>query len=335
MWYGEIFGPINLTLGGKAKTNKKLAQYKNYVEFQNVFARLVKKALARYSFEGLPDTVNERVLKMSLLFHGSVCFFEKEGNLLALPAMPNSNLTLYGDFKSCFVYGRNGYHAEIPLYIHGGADSKIVDKGYMTLPSNTPSGVWVRENEMVYPFLNYCVAYAEKIADTQRTLDVTRSNMKRPYIVVAEEQVVPSIKKFMEDKNDNVDYVVSSGVFDVNKVNVIPFQSTPENLKACTDLVEWYMNDFDALCGLNSNANSDKKERLIVDEVNANNESIEQSVDSVVEYMQSQLDDVNKYFGTNITIGVTNKEDDEDDDVFGMDSDSGSESMAAGRSDSE
>lgn len=334
MWYGEIFAPINLTLNGKVKTNKKLAQYKNNIEFQNVFARLVKIALSRYGFENLPETVNDRVLKMALLFHGSVCFFEMEGNVLALPAMPNANLTLYGDFKNCFVYGRNGYNANIPLFIHGGDDSKIVNEGYKTLPENKrPRGVWVRENELVFPFLNYCITYADKIADCMRTLDVSRTNIKRPYIITAEEQIVNSVKRFFEDRDDNVNYIVSSGVFPADKINLLPIQTTSDSLKACTDLIEWYLNDFYTLCGLNSNANSDKKERLLVDEVNANNESTASNIDSMLNYIQAQLDDVNKYLGTNITIVKNTEEVDEDDDLFGLDKDTGRNEVGSGRSD--
>lgn len=301
-WYEGLFNCINISLGGKNSTSRKLAKYKNYTEFQNVFARLVKKALARYEFEDLPDTVNERVLKLSFLYHGSACFFEEAGNVIALPATPNANLNIYGDFKSCFVYGRNGYNKEIPLYVHGGADSQLINKGFGNRITAKPKGVWVRENELVYPFLNYCINYADKIADSMRTLDVSRHNIKRPYIIPAEEQVVPTVKKFFDERNDNVDFVVSTGIFPADKVNVLQIPAGAENLKACTDLIEWYMNDFDNLCGKNSNANPDKKERLLVDEVNANNESTEANIDSLITYVQSQLDDVNDYFGTSIRI---------------------------------
>ena len=332
-WYSDLFGSINLTLGGKAPNHKKLAQHKNWIEFQNSFARLVKKGLARYEFEGLPETVNERVLKQAFLYHGSACFFEKEGNVLALPAMPDSNLTLYGDFKSCFVYGRNGYNAKVPLIIPGGAESSLVDKGFRN-GDTKPIGVWVRENEMVYPFLNYCITYAEKIADTMRTLDVTRKNMKRPFIVVVEEQQVNSAKRFFEDRDMNVEYVLSSGIYDPSKVNVVNFEKVVENVKTSTDLIEWYLNDFDNLCGKNSNSNPDKKERLLVDEVNSNNESRKSEFDSMLEYMNSQLDLVNKSFGTNIKVVKREEEDNNDDIRRVADNSDGADMGGAGRSDS-
>ena len=329
----NLFNCIDLSLGGKSKTNKRIAQFKNQVEFMNALNRLVEKALARYDFEGLPETVNDRVLKMALLFHGSVCFFEKDGGILALPAAPNSNLNLYGDYKSCFVYGRNGFNDTIPLFIPGTDEAKIVGKGFYTLNQNEkPRGVYVRENKMTYPFINYCIAYAEKISDTMRTIDVVRKNIKRPFVVTAEEQLVPTVKKFFEDRDDNVEYIVSSGVFPADKVAILPIETNADSMKCATDLIEWYYNDFDNLCKKNSNANPDKKERLLVDEVNANNESKEADEDSFRDYLSNQLDFVNECLGTSIKL----KEVEENDAVLsvGGDTNSGTDSsVGSGRSD--
>lgn len=323
----NLFNCIDLNLGGKSKTNKRLAQWKNHVEYMNALARLVERALARYDFEGLPDTVNDRVLKMSLLFHGSVCFFEKNGSVLALPATPNSNLNLYGDYKSCFVYGRNGFNETIPLFIQGADESKDIKRGFMTLNQNEkPRGVYVRENKLTYPFINYAMTYAEKIADTMRTIDVTRANIKRPFVITAEEQLVPTVKKFFEDRDDNVNYIVSSGVFPADKINILPIETNAEAMKCATDLIEWYFNDFDNLCLKNSNSNPDKKERLLVDEVNANNQSTEDNDESFRDYLTAQLDFVNECLGTDIRL----KEVKDDDAIQGLGINGGYGSLGSG-----
>lgn len=336
MWYGPIFGCINLNLNGKAPKQNRLAAFKNNVTFQNVFARLVKKGLSRYEIEGLPDTCSERVVKTALLYHGSVGFFEKEGSILALPAAPGSDITLNGDFKSMFVYGRNGYNEQVPLYVPGGANSAEVNKGVLRTNDKTPRGVWVRENELVYPFLNYCIDYADKIADTFRTLDVSRFYLKRPGVFVAEEQAVPSLKKFFDSMENNQPYdIVSTGIYDVSKVNLLEIQSSVDNIKGCTDLIEWYMNDFDNLCFKNSNSNPDKKERLLVDEVNSNNEATDAQGDSFIEFLQEQLDFVNESLGTSLSVKI-NKEEKENDDIRGMDRDTDEPAVGgSGSSDSD
>lgn len=325
MWYNRFFNCINTNFG-ENMTGHKLAQWKNNIELQNIFIRLCNKALSRYDFEGLPDTVNERVLKQALLYHGSVGFFEKEGNVLCLPAQPSNGVTLYGDFRTMYVYGRNGYNEQINIFVPGGAESSLINKPVSDYVSyKEPTGVWMRENPFCFPFIQYCMSYAERIADSMRVLDINRHHMKIPYIIVADEQVIPTVKKTMQQVDDNVNYIVSSGVFPVDRVNIIQTPIGPDTLKTTTDLIEWYYNDFDELCGKNSNSNPDKKERLLVDEVNANNESTKTSINELIDFMQTELDFVNKSLGTNIT--VKKKEEDEDDDICGMDTDAGSEEM--------
>ena len=327
----EMFNCIDVNLGGKCKTNKRLAKFKNNLVFINTFVYLCEKALARYDFEDLPKTVDDRVLKMALLYHGSVCFFDKEGSILALPATPNSNLNLYGNYKSCFVYGRNGFNEQIPLFIPGADESNTLKRGFFTLNiDKQPRGVYVRENKHNYPFINYCFQYAEAIADTYRTLDVVRQNIKRPFVIAAEEQLIPTIKKFFDDRNDNMDYIVSSGIFPADKIQILPFETQESALKAATDIVEWYMNQFDEKCYKNSNANPDKKERLLVDEVNSNNQSRESSEESFRKYFEEQLDYVNECLGTSIKL----KEVETNDAIQGLGGNAANIGMGSGRSDS-
>ena len=329
MWYGPVFNCINLNLGGKAMKQSKLAEMKNNVTFQNIFVRLVKKALSRYEIEGLPETCSERVVKMALLYHGSVGFFEREGSVLALPATPGADITLNGDYTHMYVYGRNGYNEKIALYVPGADDSKLVGKGFSGQPEGEKRGVWVRENEMVYPFLNYCIDYADRISDTYRTFDIGRFWLKMPGVFVAEEEALPSIKSLIDGlKNNELYNVVSSGIYDVGKVNFFDLKYSADNISKCTDSIEWLYNDFDNLCFKNSNSNPDKKERLLVDEVNSNNESTEAQSNSFSEYLQEQFDFVNKCLGTNIKIKI-NKEEPKNENIQRVDRNAAGDNMGS------
>lgn len=307
----SIFSSIYID--SKSKTSKKMAQYKNEVEFMNVYANLVNEALDRYKFNGLPDTVNERVVLEALLWYGSVGFFMKNGQVLALPGMPTSSFTLYGDPTAMNVFGRNGYVEEIPLYIPNGDDSVTVRRSTDGVVSKDGTGVWVRENKLAFPFINYCIEYADKIADTLRTLDTTRMNIKRPYVVVAEESIINSVKSFFNKRDSNEEYIISSGVFPADKIKLLPFDSNPENLRDCTMLVEWYYNQFRQLEGMRAPSTVDKKAQVSVPELNRDESITASKDDNVVSYLQKQLDFVNEKLGTNITVESNlNKEDEED-----------------------
>lgn len=299
MWCDNLF---NIYIKDGDITRKKLAKYKNIRSFQNVFARLVNDALQRYSFKNLPETISERVLKEALLWRASAIFFEKNDNLLCLPGGATENFNVYGDTKYGYVWGRNGFNEKIELYIPGSDESSFLSDTMNGKGSKNYKGVFVRENRILFPFMEYCIEYAEAISDSMRTLDIVRANLKQPFIIVAEESTIGTVKKFMDSRANNEEYIVSSGVFPVDKIKLLPIDTNSTSLKDTTDLIEWYYNKFSELCGVNSNANPDKKAEITSLEINANNEITDVQSDKVIDCLEEHIDIVNKIFGTNIKV---------------------------------
>lgn len=315
--YG-LFNCIDLSLGGKSKgTQRKIAEFKNNIAFQNAFHHFALQALSRYKIDNLEPCMSDRVVHTAMLYHGAICVFEKDGAILALPAAPCGNPNLNGDYKSCWVYGRNGFNEEIPLYIPGADETNLMKKGYVTLNQNSkPRGVLIRENQFMYPFINFVIDYSEKVADAQRTIDTLRNHLKHPFVVACERELIPTVQKYFDQMSANQSVVVvDTGIFPVDKVNVIPMDISPETIKTTTDLIEWYYNDFYRKQFINSNANPDKKERMSTVEVNSNNESTLKGEDEFRDYLTGQLDFCNECLGTNLKL----KEEPKDDDVQRMD----------------
>lgn len=292
----------SIFIDGKGMTSKKMNKYKNIQEFQNVFVQLVNEALQRYTIENLPESCNERVVLESLLWYGSVCFFEKAGQILALPGTPSADFTLYGAPTKAIVYGRNGYNETIKLYIPDGDNSALVRQN--TFGGTEPiegSGVWVRENYMVYPFIYYVMEYAEKIADTYRTLDITRANIKRPYVITAEESIINSVKEFFNKRDNNESYIISSGVFPADKINILPFDQNPENIRDCTGLIDFYFAKFRELEAISASpATIDKKAEITIPELNQNAGAQDATINTVKNVLEPELDFANKCLGTNM-----------------------------------
>lgn len=296
---------MSIYMDGKSMTSKKLNAFKNRIEFQNVFASMANEAThGRYRIDNLPEGCNERVVLQSLLWYGSVCFFKKAGQILALPGLPTNNWTLNGDPTHCLVYGRNGYTEDIKLFIPNGENSALVRStvGGLT-ESFDGTGVWCRENEMAYPFIFYVIDFAEKIADTYRTLDVTRANIKRPYVVTAEESIIESVKSFFNKRDNNEEYIISSGIFPADKINLLPFDQNPENIRDCTQLIDFYYAKFRELESISSApATIDKKAEITIPELNQNQGAQQAIADSVANVLQRELDFANKCLGTNMSV---------------------------------
>ena len=306
-WFTPFFN-INLCGGDTGAGNiKRLTKYKNKVVWQNVFSNLLLDGLNRYKFEGLKDTaISERVLKQSLLWYGSAAIFEKDGSLLALPCVPNgAGWNIYGDPAEGWLFSTIGQLNEpVKLYLPDSDESAFLKRtNGVKNASAKLKGVFIRENDICFPFIRQVCFYADAIADCMRSLDVVRQNIKRPYILTAEESIVNTVKKFFKDRDENASYIISTGIFPADKINLLPFATNSEALKDVTALIDWYHNKYKELCGVDNNANIDKKgENLITREIEVNEEYTDASIDKVIAAIQSGLDNVNKLYGTNITV---------------------------------
>lgn len=330
-WYDGIW-QVPLDMGGSRKNRKRLADYKNMLSFQIVFQRLAEDAINRYEIDGLPETISKRVVLQSLLWHGNVIFFEKGGNLFALPGCPSGEYNVYGEPAMAEVYSVNGYFNEpVKLYLPGSDESTFLKRTDRTAPAKA-QGVIVWENKQRYPFINSVFYYAERISDTLRTLDVVRENIKTPQIFFCEESVKNSVERFLEDRESNMSAIISTGVFEVDKVKTVPIDPKGTALSDITALIEWYENKFRELCGTDNNGQMDKKgENLVQAEVEVNDEYTNLGVDKCIETMQEYFDYVNDIFGTSITVKKKEEEADvseEESDISG--DDNGGESNISG-----
>lgn len=320
MWFDGNFC-IYLYGGDIGKLNKgRLSKLKNDLQFISQFNIKMMDAEHRYSIKGLPDTISERVVLQSLIWYGSVVFFDKNGNLMALPGVPSGDgFNVNGDVGSAWVFGRNGaFNEEVKIYLPGSDEDVFLAETNGYSSSKKYKGVMVWENYQRFPFMNQVMIFARAISDTMRTLDVCRANIKNPYIVVSEESVVPTVKEYFNKRDNNEEYIISSGIFPADKVKVLPLVTNSESLTGITSLIEWYEAKWRELCGVENNSQMDKKgENLIEAEVSVNDEYTSQSLDKVIKCIQEGLDDVNKIFGTNITVEKNavdeEKEDSEDD----------------------
>ena len=287
---------------------KKFAKAKNNLEFMNWFSTLQRYSEYRYEFEGLPETVNERVLKQGLLWFGSVAFFDKDDSLICLPAKGTELINVYGDYMKAWVFGRNGFNECIDLYTAGQDESSFVTKSINGGNSHKGKGVLVRENYMFYPFINYVYSYAWKIANASRTLETCAFHYKRPYLVTCKEEVLPTVKKYFEKVGDNEEFVCSTGIFDAADVQAIPLGLPAGALDDVEQLCDYYLNQFLTLCGLDNNQQIHKAERVNTMEVEANDESIDTNIQPLCEYINEQLEYVNKNFGVNIKCNAMKEE---------------------------
>lgn len=298
LWYQYCFGNLPL----KNLNERKLAKYETDREFINNFQRLFNLSLNTFEWTGLPETCNERFLEMSLLLYGAAIIVEQEGAYINLAFAQGANINVYGEPMNGYGYGLNGFNKEYNLYIDGAEQSSVVVDGIAQKGSKKYDAVMCRDSRTAYPYVNYLLTAAQRLTRAMRTMDVISQNLKQPVIITCEESMVNSVKENLNQRGDNVSAIISSGKLPIDSFKVWDTKVNPDTLKVMWEHFERLDSQVKELMGINNLAQVDKKERLLVDEVNANNEATEESVEHRLVERQKFCERVNKAFGLEISV---------------------------------
>ena len=250
--------------------------------FGRLFGLFANLTLSRFIWENLPPSIEERHIELPLFQHGEVFVFEhKDYGLVALPCSSTGELNIYGEPTRVNV---TGYGQTIGVY-------------------NISDGVRIINNDMRIPSILNTLYYANMIDKTDETMLKNLDKLKLPYIITTTKENEHSYKllidKIMRGEDAIfIDTMLSNGgklgieVLNTNVPYLIgDLQQHKNNL----------MDDFLTIVGLNNtSANNDKKERLLVDEVNVNNGQILMYLDLDYKHRERACEEINKKFGTNI-----------------------------------
>lgn len=323
MWFNGFFGCINPFEFCKGMTKSKQAKFRNSQELQNQLMRWVNIALNLYEYDGVPDSVDIRMLEMSFLLRGAGMIAEIQGNLFSLICAPGGNYNLYGNPLTAYGYGLNGFNEEFKLWVPG-SDVPLTRKGVQKQESKSFNAVMGFDNKARFPYINYIATEAMRLADIKRAEDVIRSNLKRPAIIAVEESQVSSVQTAIRSKDSNEEaIVIGLSGFSPDSAKVWDLKTDPTLLSAFADAYEREENILRDIFGLNSLPNQDKKERLITNEADANNQATQSSADIRLNAREEFLEHVNEAFGINMSVRLRVEPleeggEDDVDDVPGM-----------------
>lgn len=288
MWLSNMFPWFDYNTLSK----KKVALYENDIEFQNMFYNLLNILMYSFSIEGLPDSCNERFFKLNLIFNGYAALIKDPDlgylSLGVRPTVNSSQLNIYGEFPDVMAFGWNGFNKQYTNYMYG--------------TDNTDAeAVICRDNDMMYPMINIIWMYAKRLTDTMRTLDITARKLKTPYFITCDEAQKSSIKKILEDVDFNQDSIIANRSTMPNEFNVLQTGVQPESVRVLWEHYSNLESEIRTFLGINSATNLDKKERLVVDEAEANDILTDINIQYRLKSYQQFCDTVNNLWGLNIS----------------------------------
>ena len=259
----------------------------NNTTFIDYLNRLRLIATSLFTWENLDNyagTGASRFLEQSLYDNGRACFVQdSELGFLALKVNPSDKLNVY----------------ELPIKVN--AWSIGYNKEY-----KFDDIVYIMNNELQLPTANTINLFAYRLYETERTIDTNLLAQKTPILIEGDTKTILTLKNVYMQYSGNIPFIFGNKQFDIsNKLNVLKTDAP-----YLIDKLEIHKHEIWNECltylGID-NANTDKKERLITDEVESNNELINYYLNCFYKTRKRACDQIKEMFGIDIKI-VLNKD---------------------------
>lgn len=259
---------------------RKQAQTLTNLTFSDYYYRLMLLARSRFEWKNLPNGIEERWIEKYLFTEGDCLFFEDQTmGLMVTKATHAGNLNAYDEPTKLKPYGTN-YNGKVY--------------------TNNVDCVLIQNNDCGIPTHPTIELYASRLAELSRTIDINVNAQKTPVVILCSEQQRKTVKTVFNQWNGFEPLILGDKDLDLNGFKAMNTQAPIvfDKLQLQKHAV-W--NECMTFLGI-ANANQDKKERLVTDEVNANNNQIELAAQLMLKSRQQAAEKINAMFGTNITV---------------------------------
>jgi hypothetical protein len=266
----------------KIKSYKSVAQSINNRIYTDYFYRLMLISKSLFEWHNLPNGIDERWIERYLFTEGE-CIFYKDPNLgLMVTKMGDTGpLNYYDEPTNVMPYAFN--------YTYNGP--QLI---------NNENCVIIRNNDDGVPTLPTIQIYAQKLTNIDRTIDVNIENQKTPVVILCSDKQKLSMKQVINQRNQNEIAIYGDKNLDLSQIKTLDLRS-PIVFDKLQIQKHSVWNECMTFLGIN-NANQDKRERLVTDEVSANDEQVRASEDTMLKTREHACKLINKMFGTNIYV---------------------------------
>lgn len=262
---------------------KSIASRLNNLTYTDYYYRLSLLAKSVFKWENLPNGIDEKWIEKYLFNEGKCMFFkDPEKGLMVAKCTIGGNLNYYDEPTSLIPVATN----------YGEAKSYV----------NNEECILIRNNDDMIPTRPTIELFALRLTEISRTIDVNINAQKTPVLIRCSDKARLTLKNVYSQWNGNEPVIYGDKNLDTEGFDVLKTDS-PIVFDKLQIQKHSIWNECMTFLGIN-NANMDKRERLVDDEVMANNEQIELSAEVMLKSRQLACELINKMFGTNISVSL-------------------------------
>ena len=269
-----------------SRNKQALEVYKN-VNFTRIYDYYKMLALNMFTWENLPETMNSRYIENALFEHG-LCLVNNDENLgfISVPCNYGANMNINGESTEVITSGYN--YIKTINYI------------------NNKDCVLIRNNDLAKATRDYIANYAERMLEVEMCIRANINQQKFPWFINATEKTKKSLE-IIFDKVENFEpFILANKEIGLGD-NALEVLTMPTPFVA--DKLNQYKYELEReiLTFLSLNNNFEKKERLLTDEINSNNDFISTNAMLMYKNRLQACKEINKKFGLNVKV-LPNKE---------------------------
>ena len=246
--------------------------------------RFRKIATSIFFFFYLPPSMDSRYIEQCLYFTGTAALlYTEEYGFINTKAACSGDMTIYG------------LPSQINCYSYSFNDMRNVYNGLVDGIAKDSEAILVMNNWDRVPTVNTVQLFAARLAEADRVCDINIRAQKTPLIVLIDKQQELSMKNAYAQIDGNTPVIFG----DKNQLDLKKIQSLNTSSPYVVDKIMEYKkqiwDEFLTFVGLNNLA--EKKERLIADESNSNNEVINMNLQSYLAPRKKACEQFNEKFG--------------------------------------
>ena len=252
--------------------------------FHDNLVRLSMLAQTVFKWNGLPNGIDEKHLERYLFNEGRCMFYHdsKVGWIIT----------------KCTDAGSLNFYDEPTKLLPVATNAEALD---LNAKDPRTDCVLIYNNDYAYPTARTIMMYAARLTEMQRTIDINIHAQKTPVLIKASDKTRLSAKQIYAKWSGFEPLIITDkNMADGVEMEVLSIAAPVVFDKLSIEKNKLW-NECMTFLGIN-NANMDKRERLVDDEVQANNEQIGYSAEVMLKSRQRAAEAMSKLCGCEITV---------------------------------
>lgn len=268
--------------------------------YERMYIRVLTEiATNRFEWKGLPDEIDKRFLELELFRHALCVFFydDEFERYFALRGSGAGKWNMYDNPVTFRVIGNTMISRTLNA---GRTYTRVGDEDFAIDAQCVP--IW--GNTLRTPDWDIVYLQCTKLADVERTIEITLKGMRMPFLIAVDDSKRLSLVNLMRQHDEGLPVIYGTeAMMDTldQQIKLLDLGIDKEivlNLQIAKSKI-W--NETMTLLGIN-NANQEKRERLVADEVSANDSQILAVRNSAMSSRQYAADQINSRYGLELSV---------------------------------